>query len=333
MTDHHPDTPIPNDLLTSVSRWLVTVVNKLRTSDKSLEDDAASEVLRDLLGAGITFGLLRGLTGGMVIEELRARAVRLPRNTEGVFTGFAQAWSPESPLCPSCGLPAVRPLQDRSGVQVLPEGTLCPWCSVGNVRVTRFQGTLTSWVTGRRVALDTEFDDTAVSGTRLPLQEKALRALTRDDLGQFLDDQSISVHVWLRHLITVGYQVFGLPDAPLPVLRSLSNDAVMQYGRGTVVAQILATKRQPTSSRTDVVVLVTPVGENLTEDLVYHLLCGLLGSQFESVLFHLRVSPANLSSAMAPQATRARELMLLVRNRALRLQDVYVEARVAQTFR
>lgn len=242
--NQHPDTKIPISMLRAVGAWMVQVVKKHKISDRALDEEEATPLLRGLLGDGVTFGILRGLDGGAVLNELWDELkIKLPRNMEAVFAGFARGWSPNTPICPACKVPAIRPLADRTGVETLPEGSVCPWCAKETVCVVEFSGSLRSWVTGAHLPLDTEFDDIAVRGTRLPLQEKALRDQTRTDLLASLDRQDVLVHDWLRYLLVSGYQVFSLPRAPLPILASLDNDAVMQYGTLIVDAQILAAKR------------------------------------------------------------------------------------------
>jgi hypothetical protein len=332
----HPDTQIPKALLAVVTRWIQRVINDYKISDRKLEDAEGAELLRGVLGNDVTFGLLRGLTGDKVLAEARELGVRIPRNAEGVFTAFARAWSPEIARCSACELPALRPYPDRSGLEVLPEGTACPWCDEGIVRVVRFRSTLTNWVTGGEVALDMKYDVSA-RGARLPLQEDELRGKTREDLRELLDREDVLVHLWLRYLVAEGHQDFGLSRAPLVILASLGNDSVMQHGPQVVAAHVLAAKRS--AERPSVVTISTrvhgdaadgfgPAGETSVENLVYGVLCRLLPPQFEKFLFHARVRVELLSSVQAPQAIRAREVMGLVQSGVLELDRVRHAARI-----
>jgi len=333
----HPDTQIPASLLDTIGAWLVHVVNKYKINDQPLTEEETLPLLRGLLGDGITFGILRGLDGSSVLSELRDEfKIKLPRNMEGVFAGFVRVWSPDIPTCPACKVPAVRPLADRTGVEVLPEGSVCPWCAKETVRIVKFSGSLPSWVTGVNVPLDTEFDDVTVRGSRLPLQEKTLRERTHVELLKSLDHQGVPVHVWLRHLVVSGHQVFGLPRAHLPILASLSNDAVVQYGTQVVDAQILAAKRAAErvtaghALETDYrarISTTAPDGETPSEESVRDLLRKLSPSQFELFLFNARVPVAHISGSNTPQLLRVTEVLGLVRSGTLRLGSIYDVAR------
>jgi len=335
--NQHPDTQIPAPMLHTIGTWLVHVVNKYKISDQALTEDAALPLLRGLLGDGITFGILRGLDGGMVLNELRDELkIKLPRNMEGVFTGFARVWSPNTPTCPACKAPAIRPLANRTGVEPLPEGSVCPWCAKETVSVSEFSGSLLNWATGVNLSLDTEFDDVTVRGYRLPLQEKALRELTLVELLKSLDRQGVPVHVWLRYLLVSGHQVFGLPRAHLAILASLGNATVVQYGSQVVDAQILAAKRASERAAADHVmesnyrarILATPDnGETPSEQSVHTLLSKLSPSQFEVFLFNAHVPVAHISASSAPQLLRVTEVMGLVRSGTLRLSNIYDVAR------
>lgn len=333
----HPDTQIPVPMLHTIGAWLVHVVNKYKISDQALTEDEALPLLRGLLGDGITFGIFRGLDGGMVLNELRDELkIKLPRNMEGVLAGFARVWSPDTPTCPACKLPAIRPLADRTSVETLPEGSVCPWCAKETVSVGEFRGSLVSWVTGATLPLDTEFDDVTVRGYRLPLQERALRELTLVELLKSLDHQGVPVHVWLRYLLVSGHQVFGLPRAHLAILSSLSNTMVVQYGAQVVNAQILAAKRaseraaagHAMESNYRTRILAAPDdGETPSEQSVHTLLCKLSPSQFEQFLFHARVPVEHISSSNAPQILRASDVLDLVRSGTLQLSSLYGVAR------
>ena len=333
----HPDTQIPVPMLHTIGTWMVHVVNKYKISDQSLTEEETLPLLRGLLGDGITFGILRGLDGGAVLSELRDELkIKLPRNMEGVFAGFVRVWSPNTPTCPACQAPAIRPLADRTSVETLPEGAVCPWCAKGAVRATEFSGSLVSWVTGANLPLDTEFDDVTVRGYRLPLQENALRELTLVELLKSLDHQGVPVHVWLRYLLVSGHQVFGLPRAHLPILASLSNATVVQYGAQVVAAQILAAKRasehvvagHALESHYRARILTAPDdGEPLSEQSMHSLLCKLSSSQFEQFLFNARVPVEHISASSAPQLLRVTDVMRLVRSGTLRLSSIYDVAR------
>jgi hypothetical protein len=325
--NQHPDTKIPIPMLRAVGAWVVQVVNKHKISDRALDEEEASPLLRGLLGDGVTFGILRGLDGGAVLNELRDELkIKLPRNMEAVFAGFVRVWSPNTPICPACKVPAVRPLADRTGVETLPEGSVCPWCAKETVCVVEFNGSLRSWVTGTNLPLDTEFDDSTVRGTRLPLQEKALRDQTRKDLLTSLDRQNVPVHDWLRYLLVSGYQVFGLPRAHLPILASLGNDVVMQYGTLVVDAQILVAKRgtsRPVDSGNQASQRSAPVDGAPSEGEVYALLSKLSPTQFEQFLFCAHVPVEHISSSSAPMLLRVCDVLGLVRSGTLRLSNLY----------
>ena len=337
----HPDTLIPAPMLHTIGAWLVHVVNKYKISDQVLTEEEALPLLRGLLGDGITFGILCGLDGGAVLSELRDELkIKLPRNMEGVFAGFVRMWSPDTPTCPACKVPAIRPLADRTGVETLPEGSVCPWCARETVRAAEFSGSLLSWVTGANLSLDTEFDDVTVRGYRLPLQEKELRELTLVELLKSLDYQGVPVHVWLRYLLVSGHQVFGLPRAHLPILASLSNATVVQYGAQVVDAQILAAKRaseraaasHALESNYKTRILTTlDDGETLSEQSVHDLLGKLSPSQFEEFLFNARVPVEHISAISAPQLLRVTDVMRLVRSGTLKLSSIYDVARTVMT--
>jgi hypothetical protein len=330
--NQHPDTKIPTSLLRTIGAWMVQVVNKHKISDRALDEEEAAPLLRGLLGDGVTLGIFRGLDGGAVLNELRDEfKIKLPRNMEAVFAGFVRVWSPNTPICPACKVPSIRPLADRTGVEILPEGSVCPWCAKETVRLEEFSGSLRSWVTGANLPLDTEFDDITVRGTRLPLQEKTLRDQTRADLLTSLDRQDVLVHDWLRYLLVSGHQVFGLPRAHLPILASLDNDAVMQYGTLIVDAQILAAKRttervaagHALETHYRARILTTPDDGTPSEQEVYALLSKLSPTQFEQFLFYAHVPVEHISSSNAPMLLRVCDVLGLVRSGALRLSDIY----------
>ncbi len=239
------------------------------------------------------------------IGAARSNGVLLPLHPFNLLRGIVSQVGVGTAVCDSCGSFPINPVSNQ--LEARDTGS-CPVCSVGLLGVEGAVSEFTSWVTGGKVPVGTLVDQTAFPGVNLPLTLEGVTTelwnLCQKDIDLVVSNQleanSVTVLEFLQFLASDKRQFRN----PLECIEALGNPA--KFGlvtRNVIVSKIREVKVFLAVDGSRPVLEVATNKNTSTLDLM----CRLLPSQFDTLLFKLNVPTHYISNG--PQASRATEVL------------------------